>query len=122
MPILSHVNLVIPANGEPAAREFYARLLGLTEVPKPEPLRARGGVWFEAGPAQIHLSVGRRRSTDPEPQAHVGLVFDDIDAVAGRLRAAGVATEPGRPGPWKRFFVYDPFGNRLEIHEPGGMG
>jgi hypothetical protein len=23
--------------------------------------------------------------------------------------------------PWKRFFVHDPFGNRIEIHEPGKL-
>ena len=27
----------------------------------------------------------------------------------------------GRPAPWKRFFVRDPFGNRIEVHEAGGL-
>ncbi len=31
------------------------------------------------------------------------------------------STEDGRPAPWRRFFARDPFGNRLEIHEPGGL-
>ena len=35
--------------------------------------------------------------------------------------AAGVPIDEGRPAPWKRFFVRDPFGNRIEIHEPGGL-
>jgi len=38
-----------------------------------------------------------------------------------KLDAVGMATEDGRPAPWRRFFVRDPFGNRIEIHEPGGL-
>ena len=38
-----------------------------------------------------------------------------------QLKTAGVETDDGRPAPWKRFFVRDPFGNRIEIHEPGGL-
>ena len=46
---LDHVQLAMPAGKEAEARAFYGNLLGLREVPKPEPLRARGGVWF-SGP------------------------------------------------------------------------
>jgi hypothetical protein len=56
--LLSHVNIAISKDGEEVARSFYGKLLGMREIPKPEPLRARGG-------------------------------------------------------------VHDPFGNRIEIHEPG---
>jgi hypothetical protein len=38
-----------------------------------------------------------------------------------KLETAGVATEDGRPAPWRRFFVRDPFGNRIELHAPGGL-
>ena len=47
----------IPPGGEPAARTFYGEVLGLTELPKPEALRGRGGLWFQAGPVQLHLGV-----------------------------------------------------------------
>ena len=46
---LSHVNITMPAGNEAAARAFYGGLLGLREIPKPEAIRGRGGVWFEAG-------------------------------------------------------------------------
>jgi hypothetical protein len=46
---IDHVQLAIPPGGEAAARAFYGELLGLVEVPKPEPMRARGGIWFECG-------------------------------------------------------------------------
>jgi hypothetical protein len=45
----------------------------------------------------------------------------DVAGLRARLQSAGIATEDGRPAPWKRFFARDPFGNRLEIHEGGGL-
>jgi catechol 2,3-dioxygenase-like lactoylglutathione lyase family enzyme len=117
---LSDVNITMPTGGEGIARWFYGELLGLREVPKPEPLRARGGVWFDAGGLDVHLSVEEDR-TGPDALRHFGLDCPDTDAVRARLQAAGVATEDGRPAPWRRFFVRDPFGNRIEIHEPGAL-
>ncbi len=54
---LSHVNVTLPPGGEQAARAFYGGLLGLPEIPKPEAIRARGGVWFDAGGLHVHLSA-----------------------------------------------------------------
>ena len=34
---------------------------------------------------------------------------------------AGIELDEGRPAPWKRFFVRDPFGNCIEVHEAGGF-
>jgi catechol 2,3-dioxygenase-like lactoylglutathione lyase family enzyme len=108
----------MPAGGEERARAFYGALLGLPEVPKPEALRGRGGAWFDAGGLDIHLSVSAEA---PGEQRHFGLEVDDVDALRERLSSAGVACETGRPAPWKRFFARDPFGNRIEIHERGGL-
>ena len=110
----------MPKGEEPAARAFYGGLLGLAEIPKPESLRARGGVWFDAGGLDIHVSVEPDRS-GPDALRHFGLVCSDVSGLRVRLTQAGVPTEDGRPAPWKRFFVRDPFGNRIEIHELGGL-
>jgi catechol 2,3-dioxygenase-like lactoylglutathione lyase family enzyme len=117
---LTHVNVTMPKGGEEIARQFYAGCLGLKEIPKPEPLRARGGVWFDTGGLDIHVSVEEHRS-GPDSLRHFGIECEDVDGMRARLRAAGIETEEGRPAPWKRFFVRDPFGNRIEIHEPGGL-
>src|SRR3954454_4703667 len=122
---LSHINITMPKGCEDVARSFYGGLLGLREVPKPEALRARGGVWFDAGGLDVHVSAVEAQpdgTTPPPPDAyrHFGLACADVDGVRARLRAAGVTTDDGRPAPWRRFFVHDPFGNRIEIHEPGG--
>ena len=117
---LSHINISMPKGNEDKARSFYATCLGLREIPKPEPIRGRGGVWFDAGGLDVHVSVEENRS-GADVQRHFGLECPDVDAVRPRLTAAGIETEDGRPTPWKRFFVRDPFGNRIEIHEAGAL-
>ena len=65
---LHHVQVSGPAGCEDAMRAFYAGVLGMTEVDEPERLRARGGVWFRAGSAEVHDAIpGLRRfhTTDP---------------------------------------------------------
>jgi len=116
---LSHINVTMPKGSEDTARAFYSGLLGLREIPKPEPLRVRGGVWFDVGGGDIHVSVEDSRFGTDE-QRHFGLACADVDGLRVKLTVAGVETDDGRPAPWKRFFVRDPFGNRIEIHEPGG--
>jgi catechol 2,3-dioxygenase-like lactoylglutathione lyase family enzyme len=117
---LSHINVTMPRGGEEKARSFYSGLLGLPEIPKPEPLRVRGGVWFDAGGPDVHLSVEEQRG-EADTQRHFGLECADVDGLRSRLKAAGVQTDDARPAPWKRFFVCDPFGNRIEIHERGAL-
>jgi len=112
---LDHVQLAMPAGQEPAARRFYAELLGIPEVPKPAVLAARGGCWFEAGAVKIHLGV--EQDFRPAKKAHPGLRIDDVEALVQRLRAAGVKVTPddaALDGP-PRYFTEDPFGNRLEL-------
>ena len=117
---LSHINVTMPKGSEDVARDFYGGYLGLREIPKPEPLQVRGGVWFDAGGLEIHLSVEESR-LGPDTQRHFGLERADVDALRAKLMTAGVAIDNGRPAPWKRFFVRDPFGNRIEVHEAGGL-
>ena len=108
---LDHVQVAMPPGGEEAARRFYAGLLGLAEITKPDALQANGGVWFEPG---VHLGV--ESSFRPARKAHPGLRLSDLDGVAARLEAAGADVEwdQRRPGV-RRFYTHDPFGNRLEL-------
>lgn len=110
----------MPPGAEDTARLFYGKLLGLREIPKPESIRSRGGVWFDADGLDIHVSAEENRF-GPDVRRHFGLECPDVDEMRKRLEAAGVKTEDGRPAPWKRFFAADPFGNRIEIHEIGGL-
>jgi catechol 2,3-dioxygenase-like lactoylglutathione lyase family enzyme len=54
---LHHIQLAMPSGREDDARVFYRDVLGMTEQAKPENLARRGGVWFSAGDAQVHLGV-----------------------------------------------------------------
>jgi catechol 2,3-dioxygenase-like lactoylglutathione lyase family enzyme len=113
---IDHVQVAAPPGCEPAARRFYGELLGLEELPKPEPLAARGGCWFRAGAQELH--VGVEEPFAPARKAHPGLVVEGLEELAERLGAAGhaVAYDDAIPST-KRFHVADPFGNRLEVRE-----
>ena len=111
---IDHVQLAIPPGGEAAARVFYGEVLGFTEVPKPAPMAARGGMWFQAGPVGIHLGV--EPEMRPSVKAHPALVVDDLDAFVARLVAAGATWTPSDEIPGtRRGHTWDPFGNRIEL-------
>jgi catechol 2,3-dioxygenase-like lactoylglutathione lyase family enzyme len=113
---IDHVQVAAPPGCEEAARAFYGAVLCLEELPKPEPLQARGGCWFKAGAQQLH--VGVEQPFTPARKAHAGLLVDNLAALEERLRAAG--HDPQRdlelPGV-ERSHVADPFGNRLELRQ-----
>src|SRR5256885_3718844 len=50
---IDHVQLAIPPGGEERARAFYAGVLGLVEEPKPEPMRACGGMRSEEHTSEL---------------------------------------------------------------------
>ena len=111
---IDHVQLAMPEGGEETARAFYRDALGLTEVPKPADLAARGGCWFEGGGAHLHLGV--ERDFRPARKAHPALLVDDLEALVAALAEAGTAFAPGKPlDGYVRGDVVDPFGNRIEL-------
>ncbi|MGZ4590587.1 MAG: VOC family protein [Actinomycetes bacterium] len=114
---LHHVQLAAPAGSEDRLRWFYVEVLGMSEVPKPPALAARGGVWFRSGGLELHLGI--EADFHPARKAHPGILVADIDAVVARIRAHGVDVEwdDNFPG-FRRCYVADPHGNRLELLEP----
>jgi catechol 2,3-dioxygenase-like lactoylglutathione lyase family enzyme len=112
-----HVQLAMPRGQEELARSFYAGLLGMTELPKPPILAARGGCWFASGTAVLHLGV--EEPFTPARKAHPALLAGDLDGLAAALTAAGHACVPADgeiPGV-RRFHTRDPFGNRVEFQQ-----
>lgn len=109
-----HVQLAAPPGCEDLSRAYCTGVLGMTEVPKPALLAARGGCWFRTGAVELHLGV--EEGFRPSAKAHPGLRVTGIAEYAARLEAAGATVLwdedlPGRP----RFHTYDPVGNRLEF-------
>jgi catechol 2,3-dioxygenase-like lactoylglutathione lyase family enzyme len=111
---IDHVQLAAPPGCEAEARRFFGDVLGLEELEKPEPLRARGGIWFRVGEHQLH--VGVEHHFIPARKAHPAFRVDGYDELLERLRAADipVAEDVSLPG-LRRCFVPDPWGNRIEL-------
>lgn len=114
---LDHVQLAAPPGSEDALCAFYSGVLGMERIAKPPALAARGGCWFAAGTAVLHLGV--ERDFRPARKAHPGIRVRGLDEFAERLRAAGadVVWDDDLPG-YRRFYSSDPVGNRLEFLEP----
>ena len=93
---LDHVQVAAPAGGEGAARAFYGELLGLPELPKPERLRARGGVWFAVGDQQLH--VGIEEPFAPARKAHPALAVPRASDLQRARRAPGGRRPRRSPG------------------------
>ena len=118
---LDHVQVAAPPGCEAEARGFYGRVLGLSELEKPAPLAARGGVWFACGAQQLHVGVAA--DFTPAGKAHPALAVTnaaDLDVLAERLTLAGVPVRwDGELPGIARFYTEDPWGNRLELLAPG---
>ena len=106
----------MPAGGEDAARRFYADVLGIGETPKPPHLAKRGGCWFERGDLKIH--VGVEADFRPARKAHVALLVTDLSALTEKLASLGYVLKDDEPlEGYRRVYVDDPFGNRIELME-----
>ena len=112
-----HTQISIPVGAEDQAREFYCGLLGLTEIPKPETIRHRGGFWLELDGFQIHF--GAEDDIDrAKTKGHVAYLVADLDGWRDKLAAYGCEPIDGIPIPnYERFEFRDPFGNRVEFME-----
>ena len=113
---LHHVQVSGPAGCEEDMRAFYTGVLGMVEVAKPEALRARGGAWFRAGSAELH--VGIEEGFAPARKAHPGIAVADVAQLAEDVAAAGspVTWDENIAG-LRRFHTTDPVGNRLEFQQ-----
>ncbi|MGW0804146.1 glyoxalase [Nonomuraea sp. NPDC002799] len=106
---LHHVQLAAPKGSEPMLREFYEGVLGLKEVPKPPELAKRGGVWFRGESVEIHLGI--EDDFRPARKAHPAFLVDDLDAYAAQT------PDEFLPG-YRRIYLSDPVGNRIELLQP----
>ncbi|MGG0822249.1 glyoxalase [Paenibacillus turicensis] len=115
---LDHVQLAAPEGCEAKARLFFNKLLGWAELEKPEPLKPRGGAWFQCGIHEVHVGVQSDfvAATKAHPAFHVQglsqlrtyLLKNDVPVIDDEARAEEGIT---------RFYIHDPFGNRLEFLE-----
>src|SRR4051812_24152682 len=67
------------------AKQFYGRVLGLTEVPRPESFDF-GGAWYRNGLSDLHLIS--RPQADAESRRHVAFYVSDLAAAARVLQGS----------------------------------
>jgi len=112
---LDHVQLCIPVGEEQKAREFYAQVLGLEEVEKPEALKPNGGLWFKIADIHLHIGVEEMQGRS---KRHPAFEVEALEQIREYLENNHVRTkdEVAVPG-LKRFSFFDPFDNRIEFME-----
>ena len=93
---LDHVQLAIPPGAEDLCRSFYVDLLGMSEVPKPPVLAARGGLWLASGPVRIHLGV--EPDFRPARKAHPAVAVTDIEGLSAHFCRTRGTTSSGMTG------------------------
>jgi hypothetical protein len=135
MPSLTPFHIAFPVDDLDAARRFYGQVLGC-----PEGRSSKDWIDFDLFGHQIVAhrverapQTAERNPVDghqvPVPHFGVVLTMDQFDALAGRLRAAGVifGIEPyvrfkGQTGEQATMFFSDPAGNALEFKAFADMG
>ncbi len=111
------------------AREFYGRVLGLKELPRPQIPGVRGA-FFACGGGEIHLgekdSEYMRANIPINLMPHVALTVEGVEEVKKTLKEEGIPYFEFARNPLGRnqIFVQDPDGNVLEItdYKPGHAG
>lgn len=113
---LDHVQIAIPKGGEELSKKFFVDILSFNEIEKPENLKRKGGAWFQCGANQIH--VGTTDSFIPAKKAHPAILVRNLYEFKKHLESHGLITREEDPLPDAvRFYLDDPFGNRLEFLE-----
>ena len=130
-------HLAFPVHDLDAARAFYAGLMGC-----PEGRSSESWIDFDLYGHQIvaHLDASRRPSEDatanavdghdvPVPHFGIVLTFEDWQALADRLTAAGTefVIKPyirfrGQAGEQATMFLRDPSGNAIEMKAFADLG
>lgn len=128
---LDHVTLVV--NDLDRSRQFYVGVLGMEEVSRPG--FSFPGLWFQAGPTQIHLieehpesgaaGLGAPKSGSVSRGHHFAFEVADAQAAIAALSDHGIALAAGpqrRPDGPTQIYVRDPDGHLVELfsHPPRG--
>ncbi len=96
------------------AMHFYTQLLGMEEIHNPSTFQA--SKWLRLGNQELHLTF------DPTPDAnkerHFAIHVKSLQQLREDFQAKGVEiVEAGTISGVQRFFIFDPFDNRIEFVE-----
>ena len=124
---IDHVTLVVKDLDR--SRKFYAGLLGMEEVPRPN--FSFEGLWFQAGFTQIHLILEHSESGpagNPDLRDlvktrthHLAFLVEDATEAAKRFKEKGIPLISGpkpRPDGAIQVFLHDPDSHVIEVTSP----
>ena len=120
MRVLQLLHAAILVNDLERAKNFYEKVLGLTEKQRHD--FDFNGDWYDLGECDLHLMV----VTDPLPPAEqrpqrdfqIALRISDYQATKQHLDRLGIPYREGRHG-LPQMFVHDPDGNLIELQQKG---
>lgn len=113
---IDHIQLAAPKNSEDIYRPFFKDILGFEEIEKPDTLKKNGGVWFATGNIQIHIGI--EEPFLPAKKAHPAFEINNLEGLKGHLAKNNIPfiEDDKLPGA-NRIYLFDPFGNRIEVLE-----
>lgn len=113
---IDHIQLAAPKNSENTSRQFFKKILGFEEIEKPDTLRKNGGVWFASGNIQVHIGI--EESFSPAKKAHPAFEVSNLEELKTHLFENKIQfTEDDKLPGANRIYLFDPFGNRIELLE-----
>jgi len=109
---INHIHICAQPERLEEARRFYADVMGLQEIHRPEVFPAPGH-WFAIGGIELHIGV---ENVQIKTIRHSAFEVADLAAARKQLEKYGVkiSEEPVISGR-ERFSFPDPFGNRMEL-------
>ena len=111
-----HLNhIAITTQDLAACRAFWEGVFRAKEISRPTLGVSPIGVWYRLGDTELHLQY-RPKSIQKTDQ-HFALEVTNITELVDRARLFGRLVEEKEPIPGfvKRYFLYDPDDNRVEL-------
>lgn len=114
---IHHVNVTVGDLAE--AKAFYVDTLGMG-IRGDRPDFGFDGFWLDIGAQQVHLVVGQPPA---ETNDHFAVRVADLKGTITELRSRGARVSDAiGVGTGHQAFLRDPWGNLIELHQPGASG
>lgn len=116
---VGHVSVNVEGNLD-ETRRFYADVLGLGDVKRPD-IPGVAGHWHSIDDVELHLVDAPHAGRGIDPTGpHFCVFVEDLDATLRELDALGIAHLDGAQGDVIQVWFNDPAGNTIELQQDRG--